>query len=281
MVRIGRWLIQRHASAPVSRSWRHNRHESRSRTTPDRRRPQRLAPDSAVRHGRTRNDHLFKPQRRMTRVLLKQRVVAVGEPADRFGKLSVSFPKGAARKMSHSSRVRPFRNSSIASPASRSSLPLPASCYNLLIEPRCVKLFEPGAKLRKQFWRQFGNGLFEVFNGHDVNIPQKNWHCSAIRDKKHRDEILKKELHGNAKVEVSRFNGLGEMMAAQLKDATMDPRSAPFFASCSRPTTARTPKNRVERLMGTKPYRASAFIQECAEFADESALDVSRNSHAH
>ena len=42
------------------------------------------------------------------------------------------------------------------------------------------------------------------------------------RDDKHKDVLLKKEFHPNAKVEVSRFKGLGEMMAAQLKETTMD-----------------------------------------------------------
>jgi topoisomerase-4 subunit B len=36
------------------------------------------------------------------------------------------------------------------------------------------------------------------------------------RDEKHRDELLKKEFHANAKVEIGRFKGLGEMMATQL-----------------------------------------------------------------
>src|SRR5262249_54839232 len=38
------------------------------------------------------------------------------------------------------------------------------------------------------------------------------------RDDAHKAELLKKEFHANAKVEVSRFKGLGEMMAAQLKE---------------------------------------------------------------
>jgi topoisomerase-4 subunit B len=94
------------------------------------------------------------------------------------------------------------------------------------------------------------------------------------RDDKHRDEILKKEFHGNAKVEVSRFKGLGEMMAAQLKETTMDPRKRTLLRVMLIADDRKDTEKSVERLMGTKPEARFAFIQERAEFADEAALDV-------
>ena len=51
------------------------------------------------------------------------------------------------------------------------------------------------------------------------------------RDDKHKDKLLKREFHANAKVEVSRFKGLGEMMASQLKETTMDGDTARSCAS--------------------------------------------------
>jgi len=94
------------------------------------------------------------------------------------------------------------------------------------------------------------------------------------RNDKHRDEILKKEFHANAKVEVSRFKGLGEMMAAQLKETTMDPRKRTLLRVTLLPDDQKATEKAVERLMGTKPEARFAFIQERAEFADEDALDV-------
>jgi topoisomerase-4 subunit B len=94
------------------------------------------------------------------------------------------------------------------------------------------------------------------------------------RDDKHRDEILKKEFHANAKVEVSRFKGLGEMMAAQLKETTMDPRKRTLLRVVLLADDQKATEKAVERLMGTKPEARFAFIQERAEFADEKSLDV-------
>jgi topoisomerase IV subunit B len=94
------------------------------------------------------------------------------------------------------------------------------------------------------------------------------------RNDKHRDEILKKEFHANAKVEISRFKGLGEMMAAQLKETTMDPKKRMLLRVKLADDDQKATEKSVERLMGTKPEARFDFIQERAEFADESALDV-------
>src|ERR1700728_122027 len=94
------------------------------------------------------------------------------------------------------------------------------------------------------------------------------------RNDKHRDEILKKEFHANAKVEISRFKGLGEMMAAQLKETTMDPKKRMLLRVKLAAEDQKATERSVERLMGTKPEERFDFIQERAEFADEAALDV-------
>jgi topoisomerase IV subunit B len=85
---------------------------------------------------------------------------------------------------------------------------------------------------------------------------------------------MKKEFHANAKPEVSRFKGLGEMMAAQLKETTMDPSKRTLLrvmlVEKDRKPTAKV----VEQLMGAKAETRFAFIQEHAAFAKEELLDV-------
>ncbi|BAT60219.1 DNA topoisomerase 4 subunit B [Variibacter gotjawalensis] len=94
------------------------------------------------------------------------------------------------------------------------------------------------------------------------------------RNEKHRDDILKKEFNANAKVEISRFKGLGEMMAAQLKETTMDPRKRTLLKVTLITDDREGTADSVERLMGTKAESRFQFIQEHAEFADDEMLDV-------
>jgi topoisomerase-4 subunit B len=94
------------------------------------------------------------------------------------------------------------------------------------------------------------------------------------RNDAHRDELMKREFHANAKVEVSRFKGLGEMMAAQLKETTMDPGKRTLLRVKLLEDDVKPTDKAVERLMGNKPEARFEFIQEKAEFAGEELLDV-------
>jgi len=91
------------------------------------------------------------------------------------------------------------------------------------------------------------------------------------RDDAHKDELLRTEFTGRAKIEIGRFKGLGEMMPAQLKETTMDPKHRTIL----RVEVIESPdatKDAVEALMGTKADARFRFIQENAEFVEE--LDI-------
>jgi len=93
------------------------------------------------------------------------------------------------------------------------------------------------------------------------------------RDDADRERILKKEFRSNAKVEVSRFKGLGEMMASQLKETTMRPGHRTLLQVHIPEDDVKHTENLFERLMGKKPELRFQFIQENAEFARE-AVDI-------
>jgi topoisomerase-4 subunit B len=90
------------------------------------------------------------------------------------------------------------------------------------------------------------------------------------RDDKHREQLLKSEFKGNAKVEVGRFKGLGEMMPAQLKETTMDPSKRTLLRV--EIVGEKETGDSVESLMGNKPEERFRFIQDRAEFAKD--LDI-------
>ena len=94
------------------------------------------------------------------------------------------------------------------------------------------------------------------------------------RNDAHKAQLLKSEFNANAKVEVSRFKGLGEMMAAQLKETTMDPSKRMLLKVMLAEKDIKSTAKAVERLMGTKAEARFEFIQENAQFASEELLDV-------
>jgi topoisomerase-4 subunit B len=89
------------------------------------------------------------------------------------------------------------------------------------------------------------------------------------RDDADRERILKKEFRAGAKVEVSRFKGLGEMMPAQLKETTMRPGHRTLLQVQIPDDEIQQTENLFEQLMGKKPELRFQFIQENAEFAKE------------
>ena len=92
------------------------------------------------------------------------------------------------------------------------------------------------------------------------------------RDEKHRDELMKKEFAANAKVEVGRFKGLGEMNASQLKETTMDPKKRNLLRVDVVEATRGETTDAVNALMGSKPETRFRFIQDHAAFAKD--LDI-------
>ncbi|MCB1650990.1 MAG: type IIA DNA topoisomerase subunit B, partial [Alphaproteobacteria bacterium] len=113
------------------------------------------------------------------------------------------------------------------------------------------------------------------------------------RDDAHKDELMGTIFKGKSKIDISRFKGLGEMPAKQLKETTMDPKSrillrvslpdaAPVFAgddvllneepAFEGGVSLQDVDDLVERLMGKNAEPRFRFIQDHAEFAGD--IDV-------
>ena len=117
-------------------------------------------------------------------------------------------------------------------------------------------------------------------------------------DDAHREKLLEKEFKGKKKIDVSRFKGLGEMPAKQLKETTMDPNSRTLLRvmipdmkaalgiqgadiddnddgniiSSGEPEKVvahNDVDDLVERLMGRNAEARFQFIQDNAAFVDE------------
>ncbi|MGD1884945.1 MAG: DNA topoisomerase IV subunit B [Paracoccaceae bacterium] len=91
-------------------------------------------------------------------------------------------------------------------------------------------------------------------------------------DEAERDVWLEKGLGGKGKIDVSRFKGLGEMDAKDLKDTTMNPETRKLIRVSIDEDEPGETGDLVERLMGKKPELRFQYIQENARFVEE--LDV-------
>ncbi|MCA0872252.1 DNA topoisomerase IV subunit B [Seohaeicola saemankumensis] len=91
-------------------------------------------------------------------------------------------------------------------------------------------------------------------------------------DEAERDMWMEKGLGGKGKIDVSRFKGLGEMDAKDLKDTTMNPATRKLIRVTIDEDEPGETGDLVERLMGKKPELRFQYIQENAKFVEE--LDV-------
>ncbi len=85
-------------------------------------------------------------------------------------------------------------------------------------------------------------------------------------------ERLMKTFKPGAKIEVSRFKGLGEMPPAMLKDTTMDPAKRTLLRIVAASEDRAETSTMVESLMGRRPELRFQFIQENAATVKD--LDV-------
>ncbi len=84
-----------------------------------------------------------------------------------------------------------------------------------------------------------------------------------------REVKTRREFKAGAKVEVSRFKGLGEMPPSQLKETTMDPAKRTLLKVVAAPEERAATAELVESLMGRRPELRFAFIQERAKTVEE------------
>lgn len=87
-----------------------------------------------------------------------------------------------------------------------------------------------------------------------------------------RDRKLKSSFKAGAKVDISRFKGLGEMPPQALKETTMDPARRTLLKVLAPPEERAATGELVEALMGRKPELRFQFIQSRA--ASVADLDV-------
>jgi len=96
-------------------------------------------------------------------------------------------------------------------------------------------------------------------------ITQEARTAYAIDDA-HKDDIIANVMTGRGKIDISRFKGLGEMMAKQLKDTTMNPDTRKLARITIDDENLPTTEALVETLMGKRADLRYRYIQDHAQF---------------
>ena len=91
------------------------------------------------------------------------------------------------------------------------------------------------------------------------------------RDDAHKEQLLQAEFRGKAKVDITRFKGLGEMPYVHLRETTMNPATRTLLQVRVMQDRGDT-RVSVDRLMGSRPEARFDFIQQNAAFVTD--LDV-------
>jgi topoisomerase-4 subunit B len=97
-----------------------------------------------------------------------------------------------------------------------------------------------------------------------------------VRDDADKERVLAEFGARRDKAEISRFKGLGEMPAIQLRDTTMDPAKRTLIRVdlAEAGDKSADEASLVDRLMGRNPEPRFRFIQENARFVRDLDLDV-------
>ena len=88
-------------------------------------------------------------------------------------------------------------------------------------------------------------------------------------DEAERDHYLENGVGGRGRIDISRFKGLGEMDAKDLKDTTMNPATRSLIQVRVDEDMPGETGDLVERLMGKKPELRFEYIQQNARFVED------------
>jgi len=104
-------------------------------------------------------------------------------------------------------------------------------------------------------------------------LRQGNRRVYALNEDE-RERYQSEGLGGQGMINVSRFKGLGEMDAKDLKETTMNPATRSLIRIAIEDAERDKTDDLITRLMGKKPAERFAFIQERARSADTASLDI-------